>query len=299
MQTVKRKSKLYMRVRPRTFYMDIVNMPDPTVFGVTINYYNFDDIPLYLTIEGSGVGYTFPDPIQLGGLGAGLNAFRNLDEWFSRAKPAAETTEAVTLTLKGYTDAAYTNLKHTFSRNVTIVFIKSDDVSYTVDYLNNFDDGTVQGWAVVDLYNNKAGYPKIGVATDYVLSPPYSLKSLGQSSSMAYALGFRVYKSFVTPDKTNIYAIIDLRLGATATTTYINALRLLIDAMILNHHGGYWAEWTEPRSYNYLPKDKWIRMVVPLPKNVTIEVRVDTQWTQDTLPRDAILWIDDFKIISK
>ena len=283
---------------PRTIYEDIVNLPETVKLGITIRAFNHDDVGLYFQVTAECSGWTF-ETESLGLIGTGADIYKNLDEFGSRAKPASETEQIIKLILKAYTDAGYTDLKWTYERNVTIVFIKSDDASYTVDELDNFDDGTVQGWAVASIYNSEAGYPQIGVATDYVLSPSYSLKSLGQGASLAYPMGFRIYKSFTTPNKTNIYAIIDLRIGATDPATYINALRLLRDAIVLVHLGGEWVDWTVKRTVDYLPKDKWIRIVVPLPKNVTIEVGIETQWTQTLLPKDAIVWMDDFKIISK
>jgi hypothetical protein len=56
---------------------------------------------------------------------------------------------------------------------------------------------------------------------------------------------------------------------------------------------------------NYMPVNKWMKVVVPLPKNQTVEMRIVTGWLSRRgggYPgyRHGIdTWIDDFKIISK
>ncbi|MCL6579207.1 MAG: hypothetical protein K6T73_07455, partial [Candidatus Bathyarchaeota archaeon] len=70
----------------RTIYRDIANLPDPVKLGLTIRYFNHDDVGLYFQITGSGTGYTF-GTVNLGLLASGKNAYINLDEFASRAKP--------------------------------------------------------------------------------------------------------------------------------------------------------------------------------------------------------------------
>jgi hypothetical protein len=78
--------------------------------------------------------------------------------------------ENITLILKAYTDSGYTNLKWTYERIVTVYWINSLDAAWTVDMLNNFDDGTTQGWT-----GDGSTDKPFGVQTDYVLSAPYSI----------------------------------------------------------------------------------------------------------------------------
>ena len=54
----------------RTIYRDIVNLPDPAKFGLTIRYFNYDDVGLYFQITGSATGYTF-GTVNLGLLASG------------------------------------------------------------------------------------------------------------------------------------------------------------------------------------------------------------------------------------
>ena len=283
---------------PRTIYEDIVNLPDPVKLGITVRAFNHDDVGLYFQVTAECSGWTF-ETENLGLVGSGADIHQNLDEFGSRAKPASETEQIIKLILKAYTDAGYTDLKWTYERNVTIVFIKSDDASYTVDELDNFDDGTVQGWAVADELNNKATYPQIGVVTDYVLSAPYSCKmTQGYSGvgSVMKEVRARLYKSFITPNKETIYAILDVRQSADdpilSILKYLKVARDAVDLIFL----GRPFDTVETEDF---PRDKWARIVVPLPKNTTLEVRIIQSWLCIQNSPYAYLWLDDFKIISK
>lgn len=283
----------------RTIYRDIVNLPDPVLLGITIRYFNHDDVGLYMQITGSGTGYTFT-PVNLGLLASGANAYRNLDEFASKAKPGAgdlpdgEMEENVTLILRGYTDAAYSDLKWTFERIVTVHWINSVDAAFTVDELDNFDDGTVQGWAVANELNNSAGFPALEVVIDYVLSASYSIRMKQRGINVAETRA-RLYKSFATPDKDIVYAILDIRQGALHEL-YLKHLKIQRDSILLVYIG---------RPYDtvlsdYSPRNKWMRIVVPLPKNTALEFRIVQDWYERSAEHSiAYLWLDDFKIISK
>lgn len=278
---------------PRTIYRDLVNLPDPVKLGMSIRYFNHDDVALYFQITGSCAGYTFGTVDLNGGasLASGTDKYENLDEFASRSKPAAETTETITLTLKAYTDAGYSDLKWTYNRSVEVVWIKSDDPSYTV-VLNNFDDGTVQGWAATNEAGNKAGYPTVAVATDYVLSAAYSLKM--DSYRETNPCRSRLYKQFTThATHDTIYAILDVRNGQAATH-YGKNNRFQRDAVILVYLGRPY----DAVAATYIPMDKWFRVVIPLPKNTTLEVRVILEYYGTGIDH-SWLWLDDFKIISK
>jgi hypothetical protein len=263
-----------------------VNLPDPVKLGLTIRYFNHDDVTLYFRITGSASGYTF-GTVDLGSLASGTDAYKNLDEFASRAKPSAsdlpngEKEENITLILKAYTDSGYTNLKWTYERIVTVHWINSADPAFTVDFLNNFDDGTVQGWT------NPSGVGTLAVATDYVLSPPYSLRwSWSQSTgpSPVYNSGVRMQKSFTTPNKDKVFAIIDLRAGGVAQYWSIT-IQKDSDTLIYLY---------------YPPTNKWMRIVVPLPKNSTVVLNfANYVYFPANTTGTTYLWLDDFKIISK
>jgi hypothetical protein len=282
---------------PRTIYRDIVNLPNPVKLGITIRYFNHDDVDLYFQITGSAPGYTF-GTVNLGLLASGANAYMNLDEFASRAKPSpsdlpnGEKEENITLILKAYTDSNYTNLKWTYERVVTVHWINSADPAFTVDVLNNFDDGTVQGWTAVAELNASVS---LAVATDYVLSPPYSLKN---TVSGTYPGGAqtraRIEKSFTTPNKDIVYAIMDIRMLHGTGQGGIQNCRVQRDSTLLIFLGRPY----DGTLSSYVPENKWIRIVVPLPKNTTLEIRL----IQEALAGTGTawqLWLDDFKIISK
>ena len=281
---------------PRTIYEDIVNLPDPVKLGITIRAFNYDDVGLYFQVTAQCSGWTF-ETVNLGLLGSGANIHRNLDEFGSRAKPASETEQIIKLILKAYTDAGYSDLKWTYERNVPIVFIKSDDPSYTVDELDNFDDGTVQGWSASNEQGNDSGYPTCEVASDYVLSSPYSLlmKQFYCVSGTGQKRG-RLYKSFVTPNKDRVYAILDIR--CTINIGHQRNLTIQQDGTILIYLG---RPYDAVNLYDYFFRDKWVRIVVPLPKNTTIEIRIVHEFyaTMSCAAYFGKVWLDDFKIISR
>ena len=132
--------EISMKVIPRTIYTDIVAMPDPMLLGITIHYYNHADENLYMKIFIEGPNPWSSNSVALDLLNSGSNSYINLDNFTSRTKPTSATTEVLTLTLRGYSDSEYSTLMYEFSRSLTVVFIKSDDGTWTTDFLNNFDD---------------------------------------------------------------------------------------------------------------------------------------------------------------
>ena len=235
-------------------------------------------------------------------LAAGTNKYENLDEFGSRAKPGAgaftagEFQESIVLTLRAYTDAGYTNLKWTYQRTVTIVWVKSDDAAFTVDELDNFDDGTVQGWAYTVEVGNTTN-SSFGAASDYVLSPLYSLRA--KTGDACAENLFRVSKTFNTPNKPKIYMIANIRLGfipgVSPGTPYTKNFKVQLDSSILVFLGRPYDTVTA----DYIPKDKWLRAVIPLPANQAIDVRLVYHAYSACFRTHPTLWLDDFKIISK
>jgi hypothetical protein len=276
----------------RTIYTDLVDEPDPVLLSLSVRIYNYDDVTLYMKVDASCAGWTFTT-FNFGALTSGANFYKVMDRFGSRAKPAAELTEILAVRLRAYTDAGYTDLKWTFTRNVTMVFLKSDDGSWTEDELDAFDDGTVQGWSKVKL-EGPGATEEFGVATDYVLSVPYSLRYLLFHSG-AYTFEGAFYKQFTTSIRNKVYAIINFRGFATDNPTgsaWFSSLRVqsIIDSTESD------LIYLVP-SGQYLPRDRWVRMVVLLPPNTTLTVRI--RWRMYSGWSTVIGWMDDFKIISK
>jgi len=282
----------------RSIYSDLVNLPDPVYLGLTVRIFNYDAVILYMQVDGYATGWTFTTN-NLGSLASGANLYQNLDNFGYRAKPAAALSQTITVRLRAYTDAGYTNLKWTFERVIDIVFIKSDDGSWTQDFLNNFDDGTVQGWAVANETGNDSGYPKVWVVSEYCLSTPNSLRMDQLRTSSAGNVRGRYYKSFTTPDRPNVYGIFDIRLWPQRTNAacYSVAVEYRKGSDILVHLGKELGNYT---SGHKLPTQKWMRIVAPLPQNQTIEIQIAFESVYyATVNGYGCCHLDDFKIISK
>lgn len=308
------KNLIKMKVSPKTIYTDIVGLQDPLWLGVTIHYYNESGDPLYMKIFISHPNWA-SGSYELGLLPTASSAFYNWDNCSSRSKPITETTEAVTFTLKGYSDAAYTIEMASFSRDVTVVMLKSDDGSWTLDEHDNFDTPPgVQGWACKTLPGDQSMFLACDIATDFKLSSPNSYKIISQIinvSSPWYKYCFLKYWEF--KEGSNLL----MHLGAPES-----------------EHSGW-----EIRG-DKIPKQKWIRMVVPLPKDKITEIQIiqdsmatygiqanhrrglfcayktfttpnkDTIYAIVNIRGDAsatgspclykhYMWLDDFKIISR
>lgn len=295
----KRKCRITFEVPHKTIYSDIVSMPDPMLLGSTIHYHNYSDVTLYMQITGSASSPWSGSTVNLGSLASGSNTYANLDNFMSRTKPAAATVESVMFTLKGYSDSGYTTLLYTFNRDITVIFLKSDDGSWTTDFLDNFDDGTVQGWAAVA--ETSLTSSTLAVATDYVLSVSYSAKMTSTFTGSSYPATTisRLYKSFTTPNKDAIYAVINCRVSRAGgyDTGYLYILTVKISDTFLSRLG------VVLTGADRIPKDKWVRIVVPLAKNTTAELRIALTHTHGeyggTHSDDAYVWLDDFKLISK
>jgi len=297
---------------PCIIYRDIVGVPETTYLGLTVRVFNWKDTTLYFSITGSGEGYTFKT-VQLGTVDSGKDKYFLLDAFATRPRPApeeleeGEKIETIELILSAYSDENYTDLVETYTKQVTVHWINSEDPVWTIEVLNNFDDGTVQGWSAVVEVGNSASEE---VATDYVLSAPYSLKAtIARLTTMAgysYELRGRIEKSVTTPNKDKVFGIFDLRFSTAfgprshgSKVTRFSEIRK--DADILIHLGS--PAWNVAGS---IPSDRWLRMVVPLPKNTTVTLKVilcayfyisggpiggEDQY--------AYIWLDNFKIISK
>lgn len=266
---------------PKTIYSDVVDMPDPMLLGITIHYYNHSDSTLYMKIFGSGSGWS-SNSVEMGSLTSGNNDYCNLDNFLSRTKPASATTETIMLTLKGYSDAGYTTEVYSFSRSVTVIFIKSDDGTWTTDYNDNFDDGTVQGWS----HDADSGTSGLSVVSDFVLSPPYSIRLSGENinPTMVY-----IYKSITTPNRATVYAIANVRLYVS--TSFMRCLQVKNSDTVLLQLGK-----DTKASATLIPISKWMRIVVPLPTNTVVDLRYRFRINWITI---AYMHFDDFKVVSK
>jgi len=266
----------------RQIYCDIVNLPDPLTMALGVRIFNLDSSALYMKVDATADAWTFT-AAELGILGAGSNFYRNLTSFGERARPGTPRQEVLVVTLYAYSDPGYSNLVWTVARNIAVEYIQSDDETWTSDFVNNFDDGTVQGW---DAYPIPCGTGSgIGVVTDYVLSVPYALRWYCNHTSAQNDWDTYFFKSFTTPDRNRVFMIADFRIdhlysqdrGIYAEVAGVKTLICKINA----------------------PLDTWMRLVVPLPIDSTdVAIRIGQTYFNG-MNDPSKMWLDDFKIISK
>lgn len=111
----------------------------------------------------------------------------------------------------------------------------------------------------------------LGVATDYVLSTPYSLKNTVSGTHAGGAqTRARIGKSFTTPNKDIVYAIMDIRMHHGGGQGGIQNCKVQWNSTLLIFLGKPY----DGTSSGYVPENKWIRIVVPLPKNTAVDIRL-------------------------
>ena len=162
----------------KTIYIDCYGLPETIVLSICFTYNNYDDVTLYFKIkaESDSPYWTFVGSKTLGALGSGASAKVLWDQFAQRTNPNSDVEETIKLILEAYTDSNYTDLKWTYTRLVTVKFLYPYGAGWTILDEDDFDAGDTEAWEVVGVFNNYSGYPKVSIASDYALSPPYSLK---------------------------------------------------------------------------------------------------------------------------
>ena len=153
-------------VEHKTLYSDIAYLPATMTFSMSLRIFNYDTEQdfLYMQVVASGTGWTGFASANYGAYSKASNEEQHQNAWATKARPVAESSETITVTLNAYTDAGYTALKHTYTRIITIYYIKSDDGSWTTDYSWDFETGTLEGWNFRNIGGNGAGYPTFAVS---------------------------------------------------------------------------------------------------------------------------------------
>lgn len=276
--------------------MDIVDMPDPIPFAITIHYYNSYSTTLYFEVTGNGTNYNFTT-VQLGSLSAGGHAYKNLQDFFTRKNPqsipAGELNESVDVTLKAYADSDYSELKFVFTRTLHIKLLDSNSSIFNVVLLDDFDDGTITGWSV-------SGYgTSLLLSSEYPLSGSYSL--LARAKYYSVSVGkytITASKDLDLSNVTSAYAIINFRISESSSYVYIKSVTIYQDDKTLLFLGILYSS----SSTRGLPVDQWLRVVVPLSGGSTTTIKITT--TSHVLYASgktyySRLYLDDFKVISK
>jgi len=282
----------------RTIYGDLVNLPDPIKLGLSCRIFNYDSVTLYFKLAAACSGWTFAEQTE-GSLASGSNMWKHHDQWGSRAKPASETTEIITLTLRAYTDAGYSILKWTFTKDVTVMIVKSNDGSWTTDYSWNFDDGTVQTWAATGELNSTG--VALVAATDFVLSAAYSLRLYFSCSVLdAASARTRISKTINTPNRANVFLILNLRARKEypASTSSFKAVIVRNGSTEVFQVG---LSGDTQANVNLLPITRWIRLVAKLPSNVAgMDLQIAIEFRDAAAEYSTWFFnFDDMLIISK
>jgi len=284
--------KIGFEISPKTIYSDIPNLPDPVYLAITIKARNYDEVTLYFQLVASHPSWTF-GTANLGAVGSGAEIIAYLHNYGNRPRPTAEITDECEFTLKAYTDPDYTNLKWESKRIIKVVFIKSDDGTWTLDEIDNFDDGTLEGWGARIVTGANGLALSIGIAEDYAISVPYSAK---MSANVVGGYGARdveaeFYKSITTSSRSENYAIINTRwYGFDNWWHFVQIWR---NTTLLNQVGR-----KATKGVSVLRQGIWVRFVVPLPANTTLELKIRYRFhIRDVY--DDHMWLDDFKLVSR
>ena len=276
----------------RTIYRDINSMPNPMLLGLTCRIFNWDSVSLYFKIRGSAAGYTFTTK-SLGILGASTDKYYNCDQFASREKPASALEEDIVVSIDAYTDAGYTILKWTFDRTVHVMFINSSDGSWTFNYNDNFDDGTVMGWA--SRYTGGAAISCVA-STDTVVSPSYACRHAGSVTIIGTVRSTEFHKTITTPNGVT-QCFLNICVREKKSTEAISALRCIIT---FNGQQLVYLGPTTDVVADRFPSLRWVRILCVLPANTTAELVIVTVVRCNTSGQaDYFNYIDDVQVISK
>jgi hypothetical protein len=267
----------------RSVYRDIVDMPSTLKLSPTVRIFNQDSITLYFKVEGTGGNYTFPtSPVELGAIGSGTDQWFNLEDFAERARPVGETDDYMGIVVKAYSDAGYTTLVHTFTKQVHVVYIDSSDVKYTVTEWN-FDDGTVQGWT------NAGGPGSVDVGTDYALSPPYSLRANVSWGPGANNVENKFGRSLVIGAGTAAYLILNMRWPSASGL--LHGIKISLDGVLIAQLGRY----GPIGAIAIIPSNKWYRTIIPVTPGATQTLLVELSFWNT--PPTQRMNIDDVKLL--
>jgi len=277
----------YSTRKHKTIYIDCYGLPDTITLSVAFTYNNYDDVALYFKIraESESPYWIFSGAKTLGYLGSGSSKMALWDQFAQRPNPKADVEETIKLILEAYTDRNYTNLKWTYTRLVTVKILYPYGAGWTILDEDNFDAGNVEGWEAVGVYNNYSGYPFRYIASDYVLSPPYSLAYREYGWDSGFDIEGALRKSFSIPSCNEAYATVNIR--------YIP------DSEYLRYYKLYFAGSLKMYITNPSPyplHNRWIRMTIPLDPNTSGYLQINIRQYISTAPRYPQARLDDIRV---
>lgn len=268
----------------RTIHTDLVDLPAILYLGVSARCYNMDPIRnIAMYLDASASGWTFNPSVYLGTIPPGRNARFDIADFGQRSKPAAATTSVITFTLSGYDGSG---LIYSDVKNVTVNFIKSDDGSWTEDFKNDFDTGTVEGWA------QRKGDTLIA-SLDRSLSGLFSLRGYVSCSFVYTYFRIEVYKTFAVPAGNEAYAIADLYVPGGASSFRALSMKNVALGWITGQYPVDQDMGMGP------PINRWIRLVSPVIPNLTQEIAIIPEWFNAGSYGPGYVYLDDFRIVRK
>jgi len=252
-------------------YFDIQGLPDPFEVRIPIGITNNETIGLYFRAELVTPPAGYSNYVKdLGFVGAGSSAYKVFT--FNRAQPTlvdGELDEALTLKISAYTDAAYTDLYGEATFDFTIHYFDHTDPAWTELYHDNFDDGTLQGWA----YLSGAIDPAIGaegrptVSGVHYITAPYGLDN-------GFTAGYYNYKDYTVGVYVKARIIVHFYLRSGAYIAFELGDKLIKPGLVPVVVG------------------RWNRLCADMPVDATTRLA----WQCDT---DRYSWIDEIIVVAK
>jgi len=153
----------------RNIYIDLHRLPDPIRYLFGIEIWNQSFVTLWFRFIQTNPNWS-PSSVDLGSVAPGARGYFVVE--LSRPLPTADLTEDMPITIEAYLDSAYTQLATSISETVTCY------LEYTENWpwvnIDNFDDGTWQGWAFTNVDRSRGE-----ISTDHsVIAGGYSVKVL-------------------------------------------------------------------------------------------------------------------------
>ena len=284
------KGVLMFEVDPDA-YMDIVNMPLSIDVSFGVQIYNYTAMTLWFTAKGSGAGWSWASAKQLGSIGPGSNKIFNIKSLGTRSKPSNAVDDDITITFNAYSDSGYTNqVGGDYNINITYHWI--DSIGMTLLDLDDFDDGTLEGWSI------EAHWSSFAINTSYVLSPPNSaLAQKNYTGSIEDTAILR--KTFNVPSCSEAFLIVNFKFGVYDNPPYpqdfwVKEVQIRKETSIIVRTGN------DPhiikRHAAGTQYTNWFRMVAPMTPNESASYKIAVPYRiyGDYWIR---MWLDDIKAV--
>lgn len=259
------------------YYICVNNLKDNLLkMDIALQIKNQEDRDFYFTVEKytePPAGWTLPT------MYVGLirkDETKNFAYTAYRTKPASvpagRLTETITIVVKAYYDASYTNLYSQDNFSVTFHFIDRTSSVWTILYNDNFDDGTTQGWGSVGSGSS------VSVSSSYYRSYRYSLQLYSTTTAdCGYVKNFNI--PTIYKEAYLIFSIRSHRWPATA-------MRILYDGVV------YFMPDIDPSTRT------WYQFTVPLPTEPPEVTKVEIYAIRGAYA-DSYAYLDDVYVIAK